>query len=316
MKKAPLTQPDISVVIPVGKRQDDPARLHQGYLDAIASCGKSYEFIYILDGPMPDYLRALKDASHDGTPLKIIELARSYGESTALNLGIKRAEAEIILQLPAYEQIIPESIPKLLDALVDCDMVLAYRTPRKDSFINRIQSRLFSRLLSGVADLDLIDVGCEARAIRRKILDEIPLYGDLDRFLPLLAHQRGFRVQQLGCNQSPHDAYTRLHSPGVYVHRVLDLLTVVFLLRFTKKPLRFFGMIGSTLVAGGGLWTLWLIVERLFYDVSLGDRPALVLSSLLIVLGIQVIAIGLVGELLIFTHARDLNDYTVERVVE
>jgi len=316
MKKTRPAPPDISVVIPVGKRHDDPAQLHQHYAEVIATTGKSVEFIYVLDGPKPDFSQALQTADRDGTPLKVVELARSYGESTALNLGIKRAEAEILLLLPAYEQIVPESIPRLIDALDTSDMVLAYREPRHDSFVNRIQSRLFNRLLSGVADLEVTDVGCGARAVRKKVLEEIPLYGDLDRFLPLLAYQRGFRVQEVGCRQSPRDAYTRLHSPGVYVRRVLDLLTVVFLLRFTKKPLRFFGLIGSTLLGAGSLWTLWLIVERLFYGMSLGDRPALVLSSLLIVLGIQVIAIGLVGELLIFTHSRDINDYTVERVVE
>jgi hypothetical protein len=115
--------------------------------------------------------------------------------------------------------------------------------------------------------------------------------------------------------QSEKDIHRRIYAPGLYVRRLLDLLTIFFLIKFTKKPLRFFGLVGTTLSGLGVISSLYLVGERLFLDISLADRPALILSSLLIVLGVQVIAIGLIGEIIIFTHAKDLKEYKIDRII-
>ena len=146
--------------------------------------------------------------------------------------------------------------------------------------------------------------------------DEIPLYGDQHRFLPALARQRGFRIAEVELRQSEKDMFRGRYRVREYLHRLLDILTVFFLVRFTKKPLRFFGTLGFIAASVGALFTLVLVVQRLFFDMPLADRPALLLASLLIVLGVQTFALGLIGELIIFTHASAMKEYTIRRVIQ
>ena len=159
------------------------------------------------------------------------------------------------------------------------------------------------------------DLGCGVRLFRREIADEISLYGDQHRFLPALARRRGFRVQEIDLVQSSEDMFHGRYRLREYLHRALDIFTVFFLVRFTKKPLRFFGTIGFIAAAFGGVATLLLIVQRLFFAMPLADRPALLLATLLFVLGVQIFAIGLIGELIIFTHASGMKEYTIRRII-
>ena len=168
----------------------------------------------------------------------------------------------------------------------------------------------------GSRDLKFHDLGCGARAFDRRVLEEIQLYGDQHRFLAVLADRQGFRVREVDVQQSPKDRYTGVYEPREYTRSLLDIFTVFFLVRFTKKPLRFFGMVGVTTFVVGALLVAWLVIERLFFGQPLAERPALLLSSLLVVLGLQLFALGLLGELIIFTHARAIKDYQVERVIQ
>ena len=247
--------------------------------------------------------------------ITIITLAKWFGEATALNAGFSVASGEKILTLPAYKQVESDAIPDLVAALQDNDMVLARRWPRKDSGFNRLQSKLFNVFLRSFTDLKIHDAGCGVRIFDRKVLEDVHIYGDLFRFFPIMAHRQGFRVVEIDIPQSSSDAFQRIYAPGLYLRRLLDLLTIFFLVKFTKKPLRFFGLVGTTLLGAGLVATAYLIIERLVFDVALADRPTLFLSSLLIVLGIQVIAIGLIGEIIIFTHAKDLKEYKIDRII-
>ena len=148
------------------------------------------------------------------------------------------------------------------------------------------------------------DLGCGARAFDRRVLEEIQLYGDQHRFLAVLADRQGFRVREVDVRQSPKDRYAGIYGPREYTRGLLDIFTVFFLVRFTKKPLRFFGMVGVSTFVIGALLVTWIVIERLFFGQPLAERPALLLSSLLVVLGLQLFALGLLGELIIFTHAR------------
>lgn len=304
----------LSVIIPITERHDPVTELYNDYKKAIVDSGVSYEVIYVIDGDHPNALEELTKLKVS-EPLTIIKLAKWFGESTALNAGFSIAKGKSIITLPAYQQIESSSIPALINAHKDHDMVLARRWPRRDSFLNRLQSRVFNFLLRFATDLKIQDAGCGVRVFTRKVVEEIQIYGDLHRFLPVMAHRQGFRVTQIDVKQADKDAHQRVYSPGVYLRRLLDLLTIFFLLKFTKKPLRFFGLAGTTLFSIGTLATLYIIFERLFMDVAMAGRPVLILSSLLIVLGIQIIAIGLVGEIIIFTHARHLKEYTIEKII-
>jgi hypothetical protein len=185
-----------------------------------------------------------------------------------------------------------------------------------EAWHERVRRRAFHGIVGSVTGMRLRDLGCGARAMRRQVLEELSLYGDQHRFLPVLAYRQGFRVTEVEVAQSKQDRFDGVYQAREYIHRILDIVSVFFLVRFTKKPLRFFGMVGVSIFSIGTLLTLWLVVERLFLGHALSDRPALLLTSLMIVLGLQLFALGLLGELIIFTHARAIKDYQVEKVIQ
>ena len=304
----------LTVIIPVTERYDPVTELFYEYKRGIDATGLTYEIIYVLDGEHSDVLEQLEKLQ-ESEKLSIITLAKMFGEATALTAAFSYASGDIFLTLPAYQQIETDEIPKLVAAIKDNDMALARRWPRRDSMINRLQTRLFNFLLRLSTDLKIHVAGCSARAFTRKVIEEVQLYGDLHRFLPVMAHRQGFRVIELDVTQSEKDIHQRIYAPGLYVRRLLDLLTIFFLIKFTKKPLRFFGLVGTTLFSVGLITSLYLIGERLFLGISLADRPALILSSLLVVLGVQIIAIGLIGEIIIFTHAKDIKEYKIDTII-
>ena len=147
------------------------------------------------------------------------------------------------------------------------------------------------------------------------VAKEVPLYGDLHRFFPLLAFRQGFRISEIQVQQSPHDHGVRLQRPGVYLRRLLDLLALFFLFKFTKKPLRFFGLLGVGLFSIGSVVTGYLGFERLFLGVGLSDRPVLIAGALMMVLGVQLFSVGLLGEIIIFTHSREAKEYQVREIL-
>jgi len=306
---------DVSVIVPVSERYDSVRALYYDYRQALQASGSNYEFTYVLDGPFPDVLEELKKLQEEGEPVRVIKLARCFGEATALTAGFENSHGEMILTLPAYYQIEAAEIPKLLKEAFRQDMVIARRFPRTDSLLNRIQTIVFNWMLRPITGAAFHDLGCGVRAFGRRITSEVPLYGDQHRFLPVLASRQGYRIKEVDVAQSPKDKFTRVYRPGVYLRRLLDLLTVFFLVKFTKKPLRFFGMIGVAIFGLGALGVLYLCLDRLFFGAALGDRPALLLSSLLIVLGTQIFALGLIGELIIFTHAKDIKEYSIDEIV-
>ena len=306
----------LSAIVPVTEgRYDNVAEVFEEYRDALAATGSSFEMIYVLDGALPvvrEALRGLKDA---GAPLTIVQMAKPYGEALAIMVGFEHAGGEVILTLPAFRQVEPRALGGLIAALGDTDLVVARRWPRTDPAYNRVQARVFNWLLGWVSNVEVRDAGCNVRVLKRRVLEEVQLYGNQHRFFALLAHQRGFKVKEVDTPQAQADTLRRVYSPGTYLGYLLDFLTVFFLVKFTKRPLRFFGILGSGVFALGFLITLYLIAERLLGGVALANRPALILSSLLIILGIQVLAIGLIGEIIIFTHAREIKEYTIAEIV-
>lgn len=305
----------ISVVIPVTERCDDVTELFGSYRQALEETGRPLQFIFVLDGnfaQLADSIRCLDAGTH---ALEIVALTRTFGESAALTIGFERARYDLVMTLPAYQQVKPDSIPKLLDAISEADMVIARRWPRQDSTVNRFSARIFHTILRRMTKVPFRDLGCGVRLISRPVLDEVTVYGDQHRFLPLLADRRGFQVAELDLPQAVEDRKTRVYRPGVYFSRLLDLMSVFFVVRFTKKPLRFFGMVGSTLMVAGSVILVVAAAQRYLMSTPLADRPILLLGSLLLVLGVQLFALGLIGELIIFTHARDLKEYAVAETV-
>ncbi len=311
-----MKQVELSVVVPVGDRVDDVAALHADYRQGLDGCGVSYEILYVLDGGRAEARRELMILRDSGEPIKIVQLGKSFGEATALMVGFANSSGARLMTLPAYFQIDAVEIPKLLRACDDADLVIARRWPRRVKGLDGLRRRGFHRLLRLITGESFNDLGCGARVLNRRVAEEITIYGEQHRLLPVLAAKQGFRVREVDLSQSQRDDFRGRYRLREYVHRFLDVLTIFFLVRFTKKPLRFFGMIGSATFGVGALVVVALLVQRLAFARPLADRPALLLACLFVVLGVQLFALGLLGELIIFTHAKDLKDYRVADIID
>jgi glycosyltransferase involved in cell wall biosynthesis len=307
----------LSVIIPVGKRYANARELYSEYQLGLEPARLAHEFIFVLDGPHPQVMGELEQLIDEGAQdLIIVSLSRPFGESTALMAGLERASGELIVTLPAYHQIDGRDVVKLLAPLESADVAIGWRWPRSGGALERMRRAIFHGMVARVTGMRLHDLGCGARAMKRRVLEELSLYGDQHRLLAVLADRQGFRVAEVELRQSERDRFEGVYRPREYAHLVLDVFTVFFLVRFTKKPLRFFGMIGASMCGLGVLVVLYLIFDRLVFNQSLADRPALLLSSLLVVLGLQLFALGLLAELIIFTHSRHMKDYQATEIVQ
>ncbi len=305
----------LSVVVPVNRTTEDFPDLVESYHQALARTGRDFEFLFVLEGSQPEARAHLQGLQAKGRPVRVFQLARAFGEAAALSVGFDHALGDTLITLPPRFQVEPSSLPKLVEALQDNDMVVARRWPRADSRYSRIKTAVFNHLVFFRGRIQFRDLGCSVRILRKAVASEVPLYGDQGIFFPLLAVQRGFVVKEIDLPQARKAPYSRQHGSGVYLRRLLDVATVWFLTKFTRKPLRFFGMVGTPIAALGLLLLIMVIIERLFFGVALADRPALLLSSLLVVLGVQIVVMGLIGELVIFTHARELKEYQVREII-
>jgi glycosyltransferase involved in cell wall biosynthesis len=304
----------VSVIVPVVERADDLLVLYRSFAGELDRRGEEHEFLFVFDGgftPPPD----LVALSRERESVRLLSFARTFGETAALRLGIERSRGDVILTLPAYFQVQAEGVAGLLDALqAGADMAVASRSPRVDSWLNRLQSRAFHRMVGGLSDRRFHDMACGVRLIRRPVAEALPLYGDLHRFLPALALREGYRVDEVPVPQHPNDAGTRVYRPGVYVRRLLDIAAFFFLAKFTEKPLRFFGLVGSVFFGLGAVTSLVLLGERLAGH-GIADRPLLLLAVLLIALGVQLMGLGLVGEIIVHLRSPHRRAYRVrERV--
>ena len=305
----------ISVIIPVTERIGEFPSLFEGYRDALDAVGCPLQFICVLDGKFANLAEEMKSLDAKKHSVEIMCLSRTFGESAALNLGFERASYDYIMTLPSYHQVDPKSVAEMVNGIETADMVIARRWPRRDSILNRASNKVFHTIIRWMTGAPFRDIGCGARFIQRRVLEEVTVYGDQHRFLPILADRRGFRVIEIDLPQSSEDTRLRIYGPTVYLGRLLDLMGVFFLARFTKKPLRFFGMVGSVLMFAGALILFVSVVQKYLLGLALADRPILLLGSLFLVLGVQLSALGLIGELIIFTHAKDLKEYAVDETV-
>ena len=317
IKAAGRTPVAVSVIVPVSERCDDLAELYRAYAQILNQTGQSFEFLFVLHGSFERAAKDLELIQILGEPIRVFTLPRSFGESTALAVGFEHARGEIILTLSSYFQTAPEGALKVLERLEEgYDLVVTERCPRIDSLLNRSQNYVFHLLTRWLMGVQLHDISCGLRGMRRRVAREVDLYGELHRFFPVLAYQKGFRVAEIAVAQHPGDERPRVRSPGVYLRRLLDIVTVLFLFKFTQKPLRFFGVVGAG-VSGAGLFvSAVLSAQRLLGGTALADRPALILGVFLLVLGFQIMSIGLLGEIIVFTHARKMRVYSVEQVLK
>lgn len=305
---------DVSMIVPLVAKVGDLEALVTEYGAVLQELGKTYEFVFVLGPQHRAFATDLQDIRRrTEVEITILALPAPFHEATALAAGFDRAAGDVVFTSAAFFQVTREAIPIMLEELEkgDADLVVARRYPRRGSFLNRLQAQAFHWLVRTLTATEFHDVTCGFRAMNRQVAEALHLYGDLHRFIPIIARTLGFRVTEVKVTQHVEDRPTKLYGPAVYSRRILDILTVFFLVNFTRRPLRFFGLIGlGLLVIGGGI-TLYLGIYRLLGMGGIADRPLLLLGILMAVLGFQSISMGLLGELIIYTHARKMRTYRI-----
>ncbi|HET8650816.1 MAG TPA: hypothetical protein VFL95_12300 [Gemmatimonadales bacterium] len=295
---------DVSVLIPVVERPEPLAALYDEFSTPLHAAGFDCEFIFAVQPSYAGLIPPLKTLVSQGAPIRVIEFGHGVSETAMLKVAAANASGRLLVTLPAYRQVEAGAVPALVRQVEEgADLAVARRWPRRDSLINRLQSRALHIALGSLARGRLHDVACGVRAMRPKVLDETRVYGDFFRFLPLLAQREGFVVEEVASPVHPAAMRGRMYGAGTYLRRLLDVFGLTFLLRFTDKPLRFFGLIGSVLGIVGGLMLIAILLERQFANRGLANRPILLLGVLLVTLGIQAIALGLIGEMIVHLHA-------------
>lgn len=311
---APAARSDmVSVVVPVNERPEPLAELYEELAAPLRAAGIPFEFVFVAEPWAAAFAAPLRALADRGEPVRVIEVGQTAGEAALLRLGASRARGAVLITHPAYRRVLASALPELVARVHEgADLAVARRWPRRDSWVNQLQNRALHALIRGLGGGRFHDVACGVRALRREVLEQIPLYGDYFRFIPLLAIREGFRVEEVAAPQHPRDVRARFHGPGIYLRRLIDVLGLFFLLRFTDKPLRFFGLIGGVLSLLGAMLLALLLVQRLAGQ-AIANRPALLLAVLLLVLGIQAVALGLIGEIIVHLRAPDQRPYRLAR---
>lgn len=315
----PAVDLDVTVIVPV-VTADAPAReVVVALLAELARLGRTAEAILVFDGVRgPAYAQALELARERPGEVRILPFGQPFGESVCLGKGFELARGRVIVTAPQYVQIDPYDVGRLLQAIdAGADLVSPWRKPQIGPPLNRLQSAAFNALMRRILRAPFHDLNCHFRALRREVLEELTVYGDMYRFLPAIAHRQGYRCAEVPVRHLQEWGGAHLFGVGVYVRRFLDVLGVVFLTHFTLKPLRFFGTVGAVLAALGGFVVGALVLQKVFMPQSeLYGRPLFLLGVLLLVLGVQIIGFGLVGEIIIYTNAKNLRPYRIERIYD
>jgi glycosyltransferase involved in cell wall biosynthesis len=298
----------------------------------LGQLGRPYEIIAVDDGSSDGSLSVLQRLQEDDPHLRIVEFRRNFGQTAAFDAGFDYARGEVIVTMDADGQNDPADIPRLLEVMEegDYDLVNGWRKDRKEPFLTRkLPSMVANWLIASASDIHLHDRGCSLKAMRRDLVKQINLYGELHRFIPEIASLIGVRVAEVPVNDRPRRVGASKYGALARTPRVLlDLVTVSFLLSYSKRPMQLFGSFGLFSGAIGGLIGLYLVGakvlrgilygEEAFRNFRIGTSPWTMLSVLLIVLGVQFLMMGLLGEILTRTYheAQDKPIYVVRRVLE
>ncbi|MDZ7363246.1 MAG: glycosyltransferase family 2 protein [candidate division KSB1 bacterium] len=293
----------LSVVIPLVNEAASLTELHGNLTEVLNRLRVQAEMIFVDDGSTDDSFEILQRLQKRDRRVRVIQFRRNYGKSAALAAGFSRAKGRYIVTMDADLQDDPEEIPHLLNELRrGCDLVSGWKKRRHDKLSKRLASKVFNTVTSFLTGLKLHDINCGLKAYRREVTDSIHVYGQLHRYLPVLAFKEGFRVSETEVRHHPRKYGKSKFGLSRYTSGFFDLLTVLFLTRYTRRPLHLFGIGGLTSFLLGFGISAYLTYERLFNHRYLTNRPILWLGLLLIIVGIQLISFGLLGEMLAATQ--------------
>jgi glycosyltransferase involved in cell wall biosynthesis len=298
---------DVSIIIPVYNEEENVVELYERLHNTLFRLDLTYEIIFIDDGSTDDTFKKIK--SIRDSHIRVVRFQRNYCKAAALSCGFRKSRGGVVITMDGDLQDDPKEIPRFLEKLEEFDMVSGWKIKRHDPVSKKLPSKFFNRLTRCITGVKINDFNCGYKGYRSNVVKNVTLYGEFHRYIPVLAHWRGYTVGEIDVEHHP-----RIHGNSKYgIERLLkgflDLITVTFLMLYKKRPLHMFGGIGLALgFAGisisGYLLALWITGSRI------GDRPLLMLGILLTVIGAQFVSLGLIGELI--TNSRNNDDYIIK----
>ncbi len=305
----------LSFVIPLLNEEGSLEALYQGLSESARALGSEYEILFIDDGSTDRSPSILRDLyQQDPTHVRVIQFRRNFGKTAALTAGFGRVRGEIVVTMDADLQDDPGELPKLLAKLDEgYDLVGAWRADRKDPIAKRGPSWFANTTVSALTGVKLHDVNCGFKVYRREVVQELKLYGDLHRFIPILAHWKGYRITEVPVTHHPRRFGRSKYGARRLARGYIDFLSVLFLTTYLKRPMHLFGLTGTAFAAVGAVIMLYLAALKLS-GVGIGWRPLLFFGITALVVGIQLISVGLLGEMLRNITFRAEEEYSIRRI--
>lgn len=308
----------ISIVIPIYNEEENVQILHEKLREVLNPLKEDYEILFIDDGSTDRTLSLLEEIQAMDKKVIVLSLRRNFGQTAAFAAGFDFARGDVIITMDGDLQNDPADIPKLLELIKDNDLVSGWRKKRRDPFFTRrLPSKIANWLISKVTGVKLHDYGCSLKAYRRDVIKNLKLYGEMHRFIPAVASWYGVRVAEVETVHHPRMRGKSKYGISRTIKVVLDLITVKFLQSFSTKPIQFFGPIGLLSGSLGFFILLYLSADKLFFGHDIGGRPLLLLGALLIIVGIQLIGMGLLGEMLVRVYHESQRKpiYVIKKVL-
>jgi glycosyltransferase involved in cell wall biosynthesis len=311
---------DLSVVVPVFNEEENIASLYQQLTAVLEPLGREYEIICVDDGSSDRSFELLSELAEQDHSVKVIQFRRNFGQTAGFSAGFDYAQGDVVITIDADLQNDPAGIPLLLDKIDEgYDLVSGWRANRQDPFLSRrLPSLIANWLITKTTGVQVHDRGCSLRAHRREVVKQMRLYGELHRFIPDMASWVGVTMAEVPVNHRPRRFGQSKYGISRTFRVILDLITVRFLLSYSTRPIHIFGSMGLTSFLVGSGMGIYLTVLKVVTGQEIGGRPLLMLAVLLMLVGVQMVAMGLLGELIVRAYHESQNKpiYTVREIID
>jgi hypothetical protein len=317
MKEVKLKSIRYSIIVLLDEVQQDFHKFLENIYNSFSLRQVAFEIIVITNGTGAMLKSSLNQFKAYNDVLKIFAFNNKTCQSVCLKAGLKQSKGEIIIVCGSYQELTTESFNKLIDSLDDeTDIITPWRELKASSISGYLRSKIFNAMVRKMIRTDLHDFSCMVRIFRRQVFETTAFYGNMYRYLPILAKAKGFRTKEVKCEHYKNTYHndSLLRESGL-LSNFLDILVIYFNTRFTRKPLRFFSAIGVFFLLIGLIISSYVFAQKFLFSYAIGDRPLLFVAILLMVLGVQAASVGLLGEILVFTHSRHRKEYTIEKII-
>jgi glycosyltransferase involved in cell wall biosynthesis len=309
----------VSVVIPIYNEEENVEPCYREVAAVLENLGLPHEIIFVDDGSKDQTIARLQKVSEGDSNTHIIEFRRNFGQTAAMAAGFEHSRYDIVVAMDGDLQNDPKEIPRMIEKLNEgFDMVAGWRKDRKDSYLSRkLPSHCANWLISKATGVSLHDYGCTLKVMTGEIARGIKLYGEMHRFIPALAAEMGAKIAEIPVNHRARQFGETKYGISRTFRVILDLLTVKFLLGYSKRPIHLFGALGMASGSAGMLMLAVMSFQKLFFGIAMGNRPLLLLGVMLVIIGLQFVVFGLLAEVLARTYyeSQDKAIYVIRRVI-